>query len=644
MLDTPELEIARHLPEAGCAPSEAERYTRWLATHHYENFNVVSWLLPRHLHQHLYNVYAYCRWSDDLGDEVADPARALELLDAWEDELRLCYTPGRAPSHPVLIALEGTIRGKEIPLRPFSDLLRAFRQDQTVHRYASWGDVLNYCIYSANPVGRLVLYLCEYRDEERQKLSDYTCTALQLANFWQDVSRDLEKGRIYIPLDALAAHGLSETDILERRFDARYVGLMKDLIARTKALFAAGQPLARRVDGTLRVDIDLFSRGGLAILGAIGGSGYNTLAHRPVLSKWTQIRLLGRALGSSVFSGGEACPGRSPGRARELDTASPGKGVASSSDSQAVAASYAECNRIARAARSSFYLTFFGLSREKRNALFALYAFMRLVDNVTDEPGDPDSKRRELARWRGMLDDAIAGRCAGHATLPALADTIARFEIPTRYFHDLILGAEMDLTVSSYATFDRLSEYCYRVAGTVGLTCLHVFGFGNPRDPDLAERLGLAFQLTNIIRDVRSDFEMGRIYLPQEDLERFGVRQGDLGGPMNAQLQDLLEFEADRAWGFYEEGAPLVERVDEDSRATLWALVRTYSTLLGRIEERSFDVFTSRVSLSSAEKVQYLLTAGLAVRKAGWWKGDALAKRLGDRRRPGGPLLRRRAG
>jgi len=308
MLDTPELEIARHLPEAGCAPSEAERYTRWLATHHYENFNVVSWLLPRHLHQHLYNVYAYCRWSDDLGDEVADPARALELLDAWEDELRLCYTPGRAPSHPVLIALEGTIRGKEIPLEPFSDLLRAFRQDQTVHRYASWGDVLNYCIYSANPVGRLVLYLCEYRDEERQKLSDYTCTALQLANFWQDVSRDLEKGRIYIPLDALAAHGLSETDILERRFDARYVGLMKDLIARTKALFAAGQPLARRVEGTLRVDIDLFSRGGLAILGAIGSSGYNTLAHRPVLSKWTQIRLLVRALGSSFFSGGEAFP------------------------------------------------------------------------------------------------------------------------------------------------------------------------------------------------------------------------------------------------------------------------------------------------------------------------------------------------
>jgi squalene synthase HpnC len=200
MLPTPELEIARNLPPSNCAPAEAERYTRWLATHHYENFNVVSWLLPRELHQHFYNVYAYCRWSDDLGDEVADSARALQLLDAWEDELKLIYAADAGPSHPVLIALRETIRAKNIPITPFSDLLRAFRQDQTVKRYATWDAVYDYCVYSANPVGRLVLYLCGYSDAARQKMSDATCTALQLANFWQDVSRDLEKGRIYIPL------------------------------------------------------------------------------------------------------------------------------------------------------------------------------------------------------------------------------------------------------------------------------------------------------------------------------------------------------------------------------------------------------------------------------------------------------------
>jgi squalene synthase HpnC/squalene synthase HpnD len=643
VLATPELEIARHLPAEACSAAEAQRYTRWLATHHYENFNVVSWLLPKRLHQHFYNLYAYCRWSDDLSDEIPDRQRALELLDAWEDELHLCYVAESGPSHPVLIALRETIRAKDIPQKPFSDLLRAFRQDQRVQRYATWDGVLDYCVYSANPVGRLVLYLCGYRDAERQKLSDYTCTALQLANFWQDVSRDLEKGRIYIPLDALAQHGLTEADIVEQRFSPRYVSLMKDLIARTRSLFAAGMPLVASVDGLIRVDMEMFSRGGLAILDAIELSGHDTLNHRPLISKWKQGRLLAKALASRFLS--------APAD-RELEVIEEvmqyeEEGFDESvprADVQRISASYVECNRIARGAHSSFYLAFFGLPRDKRNALFALYAFMRLIDNVSDEPGDLEAKRRGLARWRGMLDEAIAGETSGHAILPALADSITRFDIPTRYFHDLILGAEMDLTVASYATFDQLSEYCYRVAGTVGLTCLHVFGFRDPRDPDLAERLGLAFQLTNIIRDVKADLDMGRVYLPQEDLERFGCTKNDLEGPLTQGVQALLEFEAERAWRFYEEGVALVGQIDPDSRATLWALVRTYSTLLARMEERNFDVFTARVSLSSAEKVQYLLTAGLAVKKAGWWKGDALAKRPGNRRRPGGPVLRHRAG
>ncbi|HEX4003808.1 MAG TPA: squalene synthase HpnC [Candidatus Acidoferrales bacterium] len=643
MLPTPELEIARNLPAQGCTAEDAQRYTRWLATHHYENFSVVSWLLPRHLHQHFYNLYAYCRWADDLGDEVPDRARAMQLLDAWEEELRSSYEPGQMPSHPVLIALRETIRAKDIPVGPFSDLLRAFRQDQVVRRYATWDDVLGYCVYSANPVGRLVLYLCGYRDAERQRLSDFTCTALQLANFWQDVSRDLEKGRIYIPLDALAAHGLTEADITGRRFDERYVALMKSLIARTRELFAAGMPLAERLEGALRVDIEMFSRGGLAVLDAIEHSGYNTLDRRPSISKFKQVGLLSGALVRRAFTGVEtgsraqsAAGTSTTGESARIE---PGVHTARlPGDSDVVRASYAECNRIARASRSSFYLAFFGLPRPKRDALCALYAFMRLVDDVSDEAGDIDSKRRGLAQWRAKLDEAAGGNTSGHPVLPALADTIARFEIPTRYFHDLISGAEMDLTVASYATFDRLSEYCYRVAGTVGLTCLYVFGFRDPRSPDLAERLGLAFQLTNIIRDIHADFEMGRVYLPDDDIQRFGCASGDLRGPLTAGLRDLLAFEAERAWRLYEEGAPLVDQVDADSRATLAALIRTYSTLLARIEERGFDVFSSRVSLSSTEKVQYLVTARIG------WKRDVLAKRSGDRRRSGGPGLRRRAG
>src|ERR1700721_2684595 len=159
MLRAGELKIAAKLPADGCAPGEAQAYTRWLATHHYENFNVASWLLPKELHQHFYNLYAYCRWADDLGDEIPVRHRALELLDAWEDELHLCYVAESGPLHPVLIALRETIRAKDIPQKPFSDLLRAFRQDQRVQRYATWDGVLDSCGYSANPVARLVLSL-----------------------------------------------------------------------------------------------------------------------------------------------------------------------------------------------------------------------------------------------------------------------------------------------------------------------------------------------------------------------------------------------------------------------------------------------------------------------------------------------------
>ena len=300
MLGQHELEIARNLPSEGCAPSEAQRYTRWLATHHYENFRVVSWLLPSRLHQHFYNVYAYCRWADDLSDEVPDPRHAVELLDTWEEELQRAYRG--AATHPVLIAVAETARECEIPIDPFRDLLIAFRQDQTVHRYAKWDDVIDYCRYSANPVGRLVLYLMGHHDAERQALSDATCTALQLANFWQDVGRDLEKGRIYIPLELAAVQGVAEDDIVSKRFDSRYVALMEDLIARTRALFATGAPLAGRVSKEFRVDLELFSRGGCAVLDAIESTGFDTLHHRPALGRRVQARLLGRAMISRLFA------------------------------------------------------------------------------------------------------------------------------------------------------------------------------------------------------------------------------------------------------------------------------------------------------------------------------------------------------
>src|SRR6516225_1872963 len=617
MLRPGELSLMEKLPADGCTPKQAQEYTRWLATHHYENFNVVSWLLPKELHQHFYNVYAYCRWADDLGDEVPVKERALELLAWWERELDACYAG--QPSQPVFVALRETAVAKDVPKQPFADLLKAFRQDQVVQRYATWEAVLDYCVYSANPVGRLVLYLCGYRDEERQRLSDATCTALQLANFWQDVSRDLAKGHIYIPLDRARAYGISEEEIVGRKFSERYVGLMQELIGRTRELFDEGVPLAKMVDGKLSVDLEMFSRGGLAVLGAIEAMGYDTLNKRPEVSKGKQVQLLGRALVAHVM-GGAPTPitrlGRSSGEAATKPIEIPD-----------VAGSYEECHRIAREAQSNFYPAFFLLPKPKRDGIVALYAFMRLIDDVSDEGADLGAKQRELARWRAALDQAITGQeqvidgsaamaspfaklRGGREILPALVDTIERYKMPSRYLHDLISGAEMDLTIRSYASFERLKEYCYRVAGTVGLTCTHIFGFRDARALQLAEKLGLAFQLTNIIRDVHEDYTLGRVYLPDEDLAHFGVAKEDLGrGEGTLGAHELLRFEADRAWKLYEEGAELYRLIERDSCGTLWLLVHTYSGLLARIESLDFAVFGRRVSLTKAEKLKLIAKA-----------------------------------
>lgn len=650
MLRSGELEIAAHAPPADCSPVAAEEYTRWLATHHYENFNIVSWLLPKDLHQHFYNLYAYCRWADDLGDEILDKNRALELLDWWERELDDCYEGN--PSHPVFVALRQTILAKGIPKEPFADLLKAFRQDQFVKRYRTWDAMIGYCRYSANPVGRIVLYLCGYRDEERQLMSDATCTALQLANFWQDVDRDLEKDRIYIPLDIAAAHSVSETDIVERRFGENYIALMKDLIARTRVLFAQGAPLARMVSGRISIDLDMFTRGGVAVLDAIEAMGYDTLHKRPAVSKGKQARLLGRAFCAHIFQ--SASRPESPTGEFQI-AKEPG---VRPNEHNPVSSSYDECHRIARAAHSNFYYAFFLLPKPKRDALAALYAFMRLVDDVADEGKELATKQRGLAKWRAAFDEAVTGHSQafdGNAAkplpaepargeaevLPALVDTMQRYKMPARYLHDLISGAEMDLTLRAYPTFDRLREYCYRVAGTVGLTCTHVFGFRDPRALDLAEKLGLAFQLTNIIRDVHDDYALGRVYLPEEDLARYGVSPQDFRKKeATLGVREMLRFEADRAWQNYEEGAALFGLIDPDSRAALWLLVHTYSALLARIESLDFAVFDERVRLSKAEKMLFIAKA----RFGRLSEENILEKRNRDRRRAGGTGGQRRAG
>jgi squalene synthase HpnC len=296
------LPAAYAIPATAPSLAESREYCARLARTHYENFSVASWFLPRRLRQHFFNVYAYCRISDDLGDEVGDIKASLQLLDQWHRELDACYEG--SPKHPVFVALAETVRQCGIPRHEFSDLLIAFRQDQTVTRFETFNDVLAYCKYSANPVGHLVLYLCGYRDAERQQLSDFTCTALQLANFWQDVSVDYAKDRIYFPLEDLRRFGVTEDDIAQNQNTPAFREMMKFEVERARDWFRQGLPLVDRVDRELAIDLDLFSRGGLEILNAIEKQNYAVLGNRPAISKTRKLALVAHATLAKVFGKG----------------------------------------------------------------------------------------------------------------------------------------------------------------------------------------------------------------------------------------------------------------------------------------------------------------------------------------------------
>lgn len=270
---------------------QSEDFCRNLAKSHYENFLVASFLLPRELKQHFYNIYAFCRISDDLADEAGDPETSLQLLQEWKLELESCFRG--APHHPVFIALSKTIEDFDIPMAPFADLLKAFQQDQVQNRYQTYDQLLEYCRFSANPVGHLVLYLCGFRDQERQKLSDYTCTALQLANHWQDIARDLaELNRIYLPREDMDHFGYGESDLRQHICDNRFISLMRLEVGRARNLFLRGIPLRELLPSPFSLEIDLFGQCGLELLNRIEKVGYDVFRRRPRLSKWDRFKIL----------------------------------------------------------------------------------------------------------------------------------------------------------------------------------------------------------------------------------------------------------------------------------------------------------------------------------------------------------------
>ncbi len=643
---------------------QAREYCRNLAQTHYENFHVATWFLPANLQPHFYSIYAYCRISDDLGDEVPDKSAALALLDLWGRELDACYE-GRA-RHPVFVALAETIRACAIPKEPFADLLIAFRQDQTVTRYETMEDVLGYCRYSANPVGRLVLYACGEVSpdniEENFRLSDATCSALQLANFWQDVSVDFFKGRVYIPQQDMRRFGVTDGIIADGVATPEFRALMRHEVKSARWLFKQGLPLIGKVNRDLALDLDLFSRGGMEILRAIERRDYDVLSARPAISKLTKFSLAVRALTGKMLpflrlgprSSGSPSPDRprasqpsvflpstlqpsvsqpaafqvsvpqppvpEPSASQPIAPQSSGKTSTSSVSPRVPTLSdaYAACRAIAKREAKNFYYAFLALPRARRNAICAIYAFMRQADDLADDESiPPTERRRRLDLWLAAWREVAKGAPTTDPVFFAVRNATERYSIPSSLLDELVAGVTLDLghaadgAPETYATFADLYHYCYLVASVVGLVCIRIFGYRDLRAEKLAEETGIAFQLTNILRDVAEDAARNRVYLPLKNLAQHNVNLDALlhrppHAPPTAAERELFAAIARLAERFYRQARFLLPLVDPASRPALWVLVSIYHALLKRIKRANYDVFSRRAAVPTWQKLAIL--------------------------------------
>jgi squalene synthase HpnC/squalene synthase HpnD len=612
--------LARYGPQADYPVVDlaaARSYCARLTRSHYENFTVISALLPRRLVPHFHAIYAYCRWADDLADETGGGQQALDLLEWWRQELLNCYQ-GKS-RHPVMVALRLTIERFAIPSQPFLDLITAFEQDQDVQDYASFDDLLLYCQHSANPVGRLILYLLECFNEQTAALADSICTGLQLANFWQDVRRDyVELGRVYLPEHDRIAFKYDDEDLAACRFTPQFRELMRVEVNRAREYLERGRPLLELVPDDVRVDIELFLEGGLAILRKIEAIDFDVWKSRPRLSKREKAQLLLRALRAKPGVRGLVTAFGILGTNHIGPPQPPSFGLSARSQISVsvdesphskflLPASYIYCHQLTRVAARNFYYAFQVLPRQQRKATEALYAFMRVTDDLADEPGEVEVKRIALNEWRQRLERALKGEYS-HPLHPALHDIVRRFEIPPQYLYEAIEGATMDLEPVRFAGFDELYRYCYRVASTVGLACIHIWGFADEKGKEYAEAAGIAFQLTNILRDLGEDLDRGRIYLPQEDWGRFDCPP-EMWRQRGNNFRRMMIFQAERARSYFRKSAPLAGLLTPAGQAVFGAMTRIYRGLLEKIERLDYDVFTRRVRLSRWQKLRALLLA-----------------------------------
>ena len=528
-----------------------------------ENFPVASFLAPAWARPHLRAIYGFARLVDTLGDEA--PGDRLALLDELEREL------DGPPKAEVMQRLHATIEARSLPLDPFRRLIEANRIDQRKARYETWGEVREYCTYSADPVGRLVLGVYGRLDEPvLVEMSDAVCTGLQLVNFLQDPPHDLELGRVYLPQEDLRRFSVAE-DELTGPGSERFRSLARFESERARSLLSRGFPLARALGGQAGRSVALFARGGLAALEALERAEYDVFTRRPSPSAVTLGRLALEEL------------------SRPSETAN----------------AYSQALRITRREARSFAWGIRVLPPSKRRAVAALYAFARRVDDIADDGSlAGEERRRRLESCRAAVEGLPESR-DGDLVLVALADAVARYGIPRQALLDLVDGGLMDVDRTRYESWEELREYCRRVAGAVGIACAAVYG---PSEPDeamrYAETLGLALQQINIIRDVGEDWRLGRVYVPRDELEHFGVTEADIeAGRTGPEWRALMEHQAARAEQLLAEGLQLLAHLDLRSALGVRSFSGTYRALLEQMRASGFEVFDVPPRLSAAEKV-----------------------------------------
>lgn len=593
------------------------RYCQNIASRHYENFSVVSFFIPKALRPHFSAIYAFCRGVDDLGDEFAGDRR--RALEKWRSELN-CAFDGRA-HHPIFRALSETIRNFGLEYEEFDKLIKANEMDQEERSYRTIDDTLEYCRHSADPVGRLVLGLFGLGDGRRYELSDAICTGLQLANFLQDTADDLRSGRAYWPEDDLAQFGLSQKTLSDYAAgssphpDLEAVAAWGEHeVKRIQEYFDEGASLERMVPRRLSLQLQAYRLGGEAVLDGVRRQGFNPFIGRPQVSKTRKLLIMGRIIAGAArpLHGTEHPPLGGPAkkdRERRGETARKRDRWAARNDrTDRVTDAYRTCAEQVRQAGSSFYYGMRLLPAEKRYAIFSVYAWSRVCDDAVDDYTGEEAVT-QLSNAQQLYDQARTERWIDSPDLisVALGDAIRRFPLSDSGFKCLIRGMQMDLEPRCYQSYEELESYCLDVAGAVGILCVEIFGFKDDRARELAARLGVAMQITNIIRDLKEDSERGRCYLPVEDLEKFDVTVDEvLEGRYSPKIVQLLSFEADRAEHYFQDATELFSLIEPDSVRCLKLLYGVYHLILKKTRRAKFDVWSSRIRVNKREALQIM--------------------------------------